>query len=192
MCRGSFTGATVDKAGMFEHAHGGTLFLDEIGDMPLARKPNSCACSRTRKCSGWFATPRKVDVRVIAATNRDLRAAFAEKRFREDLFYRLSMVEIHVPALADRKEDLPLLERFHLKIRRAIPERVRGLNASRSDRAGTAFLARQRTRTRERHRPRRHDDDERYDRRRGSAGILSMPGRLGNARRPKPDPPGLR
>jgi DNA-binding NtrC family response regulator len=110
--RGSFTGATHDKAGLFEHAHGGTLFLDEIGDMPLATQAKLLRVLQNQEVLRVGSlTPRKVDVRVVAATNRDLRAEIADKRFREDLYYRLSMVEIQVPALRDRKEDLPLLER---------------------------------------------------------------------------------
>ena len=113
--RGSFTGATHDKAGLFEHAHGGTLFLDEIGDMPLATQAKLLRVLQNQEVLRVGSlTPRKVDVRVVAATNRDLRTEIAEKRFREDLYYRLSMVEIHVPALEDRKEDLPLLERHFL------------------------------------------------------------------------------
>ncbi|HEV8413795.1 MAG TPA: sigma-54 dependent transcriptional regulator [Bryobacteraceae bacterium] len=113
--RGSFTGATHDKAGLFEHAHGGTLFLDEIGDMPLSTQAKLLRVLQNQEVLRVGSlTPRKVDVRVVAATNRDLRTEIAEKRFREDLYYRLSMVEIHVPALEDRKEDLPLLERHFL------------------------------------------------------------------------------
>ena len=113
--RGSFTGATHDKAGLFEHAHGGTLFLDEIGDMPLATQAKLLRVLQNQEVLRVGSlTPRKVDVRVIAATNRDLRKEITEKRFREDLYYRLSMVEIHVPALNDRKEDLPLLERHFI------------------------------------------------------------------------------
>jgi len=110
--RGSFTGASNDKAGLFEHAHGGTLFLDEIGDMPLATQAKLLRVLQNQEVQRVGSlTARKVDVRVVAATNHDLRAAIAEKRFREDLYYRLSMVEIKVPSLEDRKEDLPLLER---------------------------------------------------------------------------------
>jgi len=113
--RGSFTGATHDKAGLFEHAHGGTLFLDEIGDMPLATQAKLLRVLQNQEVQRVGSlTARKVDVRVIAATNHDLRAAVADKRFREDLFYRLSMVEIQVPRLADRKEDLLLLERHFI------------------------------------------------------------------------------
>jgi DNA-binding NtrC family response regulator len=113
--RGSFTGATHDKAGLFEHAHGGTLFLDEIGDMPLSTQAKLLRVLQNQEVLRVGSlTPRKVDVRVVAATNRDLRTEIAEKRFREDLYYRLSMVEIQVPALEDRKEDLPLLERHFI------------------------------------------------------------------------------
>jgi DNA-binding NtrC family response regulator len=113
--KGSFTGATTDKAGLYEHAHGGTLFLDEIGDMPLATQAKLLRVLQNQEVQRVGSlTARKVDVRVVAATNRDLRAAIAEKHFREDLYYRLSMVEIDVPRLADRKEDLPLLERHFI------------------------------------------------------------------------------
>jgi len=113
--RGSFTGATHDKAGLFEHAHGGTLFLDEIGDMPLATQAKLLRVLQNQEVLRVGSlTPRKVEVRVIAATNRDLRQEITQKRFREDLYYRLSMVEIRVPKLADHKEDLPLLERHFI------------------------------------------------------------------------------
>ena len=113
--KGAFTGAVGDKAGLFEHAHGGTLFLDEIGDMPLATQAKLLRVLQNQEVQRVGSLgARKVDVRVIAATNQDLRAAVAEKRFREDLYYRLSMVEIEVPRLAERKEDLPLLERHFI------------------------------------------------------------------------------
>jgi len=110
--KGSFTGAANDKPGLFEYAHGGTLFLDEIGDMPLATQAKLLRVLQSQEVQRVGSlSARKVDVRVVAATNHDLRAAVAEKRFREDLYYRLSMVEIETPRLADRKEDLPLLQR---------------------------------------------------------------------------------
>ena len=108
--RGSFTGADRDKMGLFEFAHGGTLFLDEIGDMPLATQAKLLRALQTQEVQRVGSlTGRKVDVRVVAATNKDLRLAVSEKRFREDLFYRLSMVEIDMPALRERVGDLPLL-----------------------------------------------------------------------------------
>src|ERR1700733_8742399 len=127
--RGSFTGATVDKPGMFEHAHGGTLFLDEIGDMPLNTQAKLLRVLQNQEVQrvGSLST-RKVDVRVIAATNHDLRALIHEKRFREDLYYRLSMVELRVPPLAERREDLPLLERHLLaKFAAQYKKQIRGL-----------------------------------------------------------------
>ena len=110
--KGSFTGATHDKPGLFELAHGGTLFLDEIGDMPLGTQAKLLRVLQNQEVQRVGSlSARKVDVRVIAATNRDLWAAVAEKRFREDLYYRLAMVEIQTPRLAERKEDLALLQR---------------------------------------------------------------------------------
>ena len=127
--KGSFTGATHDKPGLFEHAHGGTLFLDEIGDMPLATQAKLLRVLQNQEVQRVGAlNARKVDVRVIAATNHDLRAAVAEKRFREDLYYRLSMVEIQAPRLAERKEDLPLLQRhFVARFAAQYGKQVRGL-----------------------------------------------------------------
>jgi DNA-binding NtrC family response regulator len=114
--KGAFTGATTNKMGLFEYAHGGTLFLDEIGDMPLSTQAKLLRVLQNQEVQRVGSlSARKVDVRVVAATNHDLRAQIAEKRFREDLYYRLSMVEIKTPALADRKEDLPLLERFFIQ-----------------------------------------------------------------------------
>src|SRR5580700_5489398 len=113
--RGSFTGAAQDKMGLFEYADRGTMFLDEIGDMPLATQAKLLRTLQNQEVLRVGSlTPRRVDVHVIAATHQDLRAGITEKRFREDLFYRLSMVEIHAPALADRKEDLPLLTKYFL------------------------------------------------------------------------------
>jgi DNA-binding NtrC family response regulator len=127
--KGAFTGATQDKMGMFEHAHGGTLFLDEIGDMPLATQSKLLRALQHQEIQrvGSLAA-RKVDVRVIAATHRDLHASIAEKQFREDLYYRLAMVEVHVPRLTDRKDDLPLLQRsFIMKFAAQYGKAVRGL-----------------------------------------------------------------
>jgi transcriptional regulator with PAS, ATPase and Fis domain len=127
--KGSFTGATHDKAGLFEHAHGGTLFLDEIGDMPLATQAKLLRVLQNQEVQRVGAlNARKVDVRVIAATNHNLQALIAQKRFREDLYYRLSMVEIQVPRLAERKEDLPLLQRhFTARFAAEYGKEIRGL-----------------------------------------------------------------
>jgi two-component system response regulator HydG len=111
--RGSFTGATNDKVGMIEYASGGTLFLDEIGDMPLQTQVKLLRAVETGEFQRVGSpSAHKADVRIIAATNRDLRKFMESGQFREDLYYRLSMVEIRVPRLADRKEDLNMLERY--------------------------------------------------------------------------------
>lgn len=111
--RGSFTGATQDKIGLFEYAQGGTVFLDEIGEISLEMQSKLLRVLENREIQRVGSPAvKKVDVRVIAATNRNLQELVAEKKFREDLYYRLSMVEIELPRLSDRREDLPLLERF--------------------------------------------------------------------------------
>lgn len=114
--KGSFTGASHDKIGLVEHASGGTLFLDEIGDMPLgiqAKLLRTIQNQEVQRVGSLQA--RKVSFRVIAATHRDLRAMIRDGQFREDLYYRLSMVELRVPPLVERKEDLPLLARSFIE-----------------------------------------------------------------------------
>lgn len=137
--RGSFTGATHDKVGLVEHASGGTLFLDEIGDMPLgtqAKLLRTIQYQEVQRVGSLQA--RKVNIRVIAATHRDLHAMIQESKFREDLYYRLSMVEIRVPSLHERKEDLPLLTRHFVdKFSKQFDKRVRGI----TQRAGLASVA---------------------------------------------------
>jgi DNA-binding NtrC family response regulator len=111
--RGAFTGAAQDKAGLFEFAQGGTVFLDEIGEIPLEMQSKLLRVLENREIQRVGSPAVKtVDVRVIAATNRNLQELVAEKKFREDLYYRLSMVEVELPRLADRREDLSLLQRF--------------------------------------------------------------------------------
>ncbi|MCU1340699.1 MAG: Sigma-54-dependent Fis family transcriptional regulator [Candidatus Acidoferrum typicum] len=111
--KGAFTGATQDRKGVFEYANGGTLFLDEIGDMPVSSQSKLLRVLQNQEIQR-VGSPivHKVDVRVIAASSRDLHVMVAENKFRQDLYYRLSMMEIQVPRLADRREDLPLLERY--------------------------------------------------------------------------------
>jgi DNA-binding NtrC family response regulator len=109
--KGAFTGAAQDRTGLFEYAQGGTVFLDEIADMPLSTQSKLLRVVQNQELQRVGSPEvRKVDVRVIAATNRDMRALVAENLFREDLYYRLTMVELKLPRLADRKEDLPLLQ----------------------------------------------------------------------------------
>ena len=113
--RGAFTGADRDKIGLFELANGGTLFLDEIGDMPMVTQAKLLRAIQNQEVLAVGSlTSRKVNVRIIAATHRDLRAAIATGHFREDLYYRLSMVELTVPPLKDRPEDVPLLVRHFI------------------------------------------------------------------------------
>jgi DNA-binding NtrC family response regulator len=127
--RGAFTGATEDKIGLFEAATGGTVFLDEIGELSLSAQAKLLRVLQQREVQR-LGSPgvRKVDVRVVAATNRKLRTLVQEKLFREDLFYRLSMIEITLPPLWERKEDLALLERHFLQRFSARQNRnIRGL-----------------------------------------------------------------
>jgi len=114
--RGAFTGAVDTTVGLFEHADGGTLFLDEAGELPLALQAKLLRAVENGEVQrvGSLET-RRIDVHVIAATNRDLRAEAAAGRFRTDLFYRLSVIEIHVPALRERREDIPYLSAHFTK-----------------------------------------------------------------------------
>ena len=108
--KGSFTGAIKDRAGKFEQADGGTLFLDEIGDMSLAAQTKVLRALQESEITRVGSDkPIKVNVRVLAATNKDLQKEIAEGNFREDLFHRLNVIPIAVPPLKDRLEDIPLL-----------------------------------------------------------------------------------
>jgi DNA-binding NtrC family response regulator len=114
--RGAFTGATQDKIGLFESANGGTIFLDEIGEMPLSAQAKLLRVLQQREVQRVGSTKtRAIDVRVVGATHRDLRSLVAAGQFREDLYYRLAMVEVRLPRLADRKEDLPLLQKHFVE-----------------------------------------------------------------------------
>ncbi len=114
--RGAFTGADRDKSGLFEEADGGTFFLDEIGDMPLSIQAKVLRILEEKEIVRLGETaPRKVDVRIISATNRDLKELMSEKLFRQDLYYRLSALTFLLPPLRDRKGDIPLLIEHFLK-----------------------------------------------------------------------------
>jgi DNA-binding NtrC family response regulator len=111
--KGSFTGALGSSLGIFRAAVGGVVFLDEVGEMPLDLQPKLLRVLQQREVTPVGAAhPVPIDVQIIAATNRDLEAEVAAGRFREDLFYRLNMVELRVPALRERLEDLPDLIEF--------------------------------------------------------------------------------
>ena len=114
--KGAFTGANQDRPGLFESADGGTLFLDEVGELShgtQAKLLRVLQDHHVRRVGS--ATRRPVNLRVIAATNRDLRTMVREGTFREDLYYRLAIVEVGLPRLADRREDLPLLQRYFIE-----------------------------------------------------------------------------
>ena len=114
--RGAFTGAVDHKAGMFEQATGGTIFLDEIGELPLSVQAKLLrVLEQGEVYRVGSVEPRRVDVHVLAATNRDLRAELNTSRFRSDLFYRLNVVEIQVPPLRVRREDIPYLTASFLR-----------------------------------------------------------------------------
>lgn len=114
--RGSFTGAMNQRIGKFEQAHGGTLFLDEIGEMPLAIQAKILRVLQEGEINRVGSnTTIRVDVRLIAATNRDLHAQVLSRQFREDLYYRLNVLTIHLPPLRERKNDIPLLAQHLLQ-----------------------------------------------------------------------------
>jgi transcriptional regulator with GAF, ATPase, and Fis domain len=128
--KGSFTGATEKRIGKFELANGGTIFLDEIGELPLELQPKLLRVLQEKEIEriggkGAF----KCDVRIIAATNRDLLAEVAAGRFRPDLFYRLNVFPVQLPALRERKEDLPLLAiHFLQKIAKNLGKKLSGIS----------------------------------------------------------------
>src|SRR5690606_36262205 len=114
--KGAFTGAIDSRRGLFELAHGGTIFLDEIGEMPLATQTKLLRVLEQReflRVGGEESI--KVDVRIIAATNQDLRQLVAIKEFRRDLYYRLNVLSIHLPPLRERRDDIPLLVRAFVR-----------------------------------------------------------------------------
>jgi transcriptional regulator with GAF, ATPase, and Fis domain len=114
--KGAFTSAIKQHKGKFEQANGGTLFLDEIGDMSLAAQAKVLRVLQEHKLTRVGSDKDiEVDVRVVAATNKNLKEEIAKGTFREDLYHRLSVIIIHLPSLADRKEDIPLLVNHFIK-----------------------------------------------------------------------------
>jgi len=125
--RGAFTGAVSDRRGKFEAADGGTIFLDEIGDMSLKTQAKVLRVLQEQTLEAVGGTTRiKVDARVLAATNKDLQAEIRNAQFREDLYFRLNVIPIFVPALRDRQEDIPLLaDHFMAEFAREYGRRVK-------------------------------------------------------------------
>ncbi len=129
--KGAFTGATTDRMGLFEEAHGGTLLLDEVGDLsPTAQTSLLRVLQEGEVLPLGETHPRRVDVRIVSATHRDLRADVPTGRFREDLYYRLVVFEIRLPPLRERPEDIPLLvEHFLRRAESQLNKRVKGADA---------------------------------------------------------------
>src|SRR5690606_11477974 len=128
--KGAFTDAIADRRGLFEEANGGSLFLDEIGELPLGLQVKLLRVLEDEKIRRLGETRDiKVDVRIITATHRDLLAETKAGRFREDLFYRLNVLPIHVPALRERKDDIPLLiDHFITRNNGRLGTSIRGLD----------------------------------------------------------------
>jgi transcriptional regulator with PAS, ATPase and Fis domain len=133
--RGAFTGASGDRVGLFEAANGGTLFLDEVGEVPLTMQPKLLRALQEREIRRVGEShSRKIDVRVVAATNRQLAEFAAAGSFRQDLYYRLRVIELRVPALRDRKCDiLPLARVFVAQVSRQMGRKVEGLTPRAAD-----------------------------------------------------------
>src|SRR6201997_5034820 len=128
--KGSFTGANENRQGLFQAAHGGTLFMDEIGNMSLTMQVKLYRVLQEGKVRPIGSTEEAdVDVRIIAATNKDFEKEIAEGRFREDLYYRLSVIPVQLPSLRERKEDIPLLARHFLeRFRRVMEKPIEGIS----------------------------------------------------------------
>ncbi|MDE3057378.1 MAG: sigma 54-interacting transcriptional regulator [Bacteroidota bacterium] len=129
--KGAFTGANTDKVGLIEYANGGTLFLDEVGDLPLALQAKLLRVIQEREIRRvGDVQDRKVDVRIVSATNRDLNEEIKQGRFREDLYFRLNVISVPLAPLRERKEDIPLLARFFMEKASAAHKRqVKSLTA---------------------------------------------------------------
>jgi transcriptional regulator with PAS, ATPase and Fis domain len=114
--KGAFTGAAGNQEGLFQRARGGTIFLDEIGEMPMTLQPKLLRAIEAKEVLPVGATtPIKTDVRLLVATNRDLAKEVEAGRFREDLYYRLNVIELHIPPLCERRDDIPLLVEYLIR-----------------------------------------------------------------------------
>ena len=147
--KGSFTGANENRQGLFQAAHGGTLFMDEIGNMSLTMQVKLYRVLQEGKVRPIGSTEESdVDVRIIAATNKNFEKEIAEGRFREDLYYRLSVIPIQLPPLRERREDIPLLARHFLETFRKVDGEAGDEHFAGGDEpAGVVRLARKRART---------------------------------------------
>ena len=158
--KGSFTGAVMTRQGLFELADGGTLFLDELGELPIDLQPKLLRALEQREVRRvGSAKATKVDVRIIAATNRNLEDEVKAGRFRQDLFYRLSVVRLHLPSLRERADDIPLLRQSlprHRRVQQDARRHAAGpqRRARGDDRAADLPVARQRARAGQRDRAR--------------------------------------
>ena len=180
--RGAFTGATDNKPGLFEVANGGTLFLDEIGELPQTMQAKLLRVLETGEVQRvGSVTPTNVDVHVVAATNRDLRAESAAGRFRSDLFYRLNVVELRVPALRERREDIPYLTAAFVRESAArLKKKIVGLTPSAERVLMLGGVGRKRQGAAQRRRARVHSRRQRVHRR---ARLHEQPVADGGARR---------
>ena len=180
--KGAFTDAKADRVGRFELADGGTLFLDEIANVPLSQQNKLLRVLETGEFERLGSSrTRRVNVRLVSATNADLHEEVAAGRFRQDLLFRINTIEIRVPALRERREDIPALANHFLQHARApLSQEAHGLRSARDAGAARARLARQRPRARSRHRACRADGAG-TDRQAGDLGLrprASMRARL--------------
>ncbi len=184
--RGAFTGAVADRRGRFELADGGTIFLDEIGDMSLKTQAKVLRVlqEQTMEPVGGTTSVR-VDARVLAATNKDLQTEIRGGRFREDLYFRLNVIPIFVPALRDRQEDIPLLaDHFMAGLAQEYGRRVKKFDAERDRGHAAVLVARQRARAEERDRA-ADDHGRRRQHRRWRSLVPRTQRRAAGGRRPR-------
>ncbi len=182
--RGSFTGATDTRPGLFEYANGGTVFLDEIGETSLAMQAKLLRVIQNREIQRVGSPEvKQINVRLIAATNRDLRAEVLAGRFREDLFYRLNSIQIRIPPLSERSEDVPLLVQYFLKeIQRGLRQENSRAFAPGAVSTAATPLAGECPRTRKRHFERLHHGHRRLYRYRRPPRTPAAPSRATGAR----------